>query len=63
MAETQIPGQIVNPDFGSQEIRGTTSWGTGRTLNLSGGTSSTPSGTGLTDKAIIQARGATVNTN
>ncbi len=33
------------------------------TLDLSGGSNATPSGTGLTDKGIIQGRGATVLTN
>lgn len=42
---------------------GTTSFGTGLTLGLNSGTSATPSATGLTNKGIIQARGATVNTN
>lgn len=42
---------------------GTTAWSAGKTLNLSGGTSSAPSGQGITDKATIIARGATVTTN
>ncbi len=42
---------------------GTTSWGTGHSLVLTGGTNSTPSATGLANKAIIQARGATVTNN
>ncbi len=42
---------------------GTTNWGSGRTCTLTGGTNATPSATGLTDKATLQARGATVTTN
>ena len=42
---------------------GTTSWGTGKTLALSGGTNSTPSAGGLANKAIIVARGGTVTNN
>lgn len=42
---------------------GTTLWGAGKTVNLSGGTSSAPTGQGLVDKATLQARGATVTTN
>lgn len=42
---------------------GTTSYGTGRTVSLNGGTNSTPSATGLADKAIIVARGGTVTNN
>lgn len=41
---------------------GTTSYNN-RTVNLSGGTSSAPSATGLTAKATLQARGCTVTTN
>lgn len=41
---------------------GTTSYNN-RTVNLSGGTSSTPSATGLAAKATLQARGCTVTTN
>lgn len=42
---------------------GTTSFGAGRTLDLSGGTNSAPSAAGLTDKATIVGRGATVSTH
>ena len=42
---------------------GTTLWGTGQTVNLSGGTSAAPSGQGITDKATLVGRGATVTTN
>ncbi len=42
---------------------GTTSWGTGKTLLLNGGTNAAPTGQGITDKATIIARGATVTTN
>ena len=42
---------------------GTTLWGTGMTVNLSGGTSAAPSGQGITDKATLVGRGATVTTN
>ncbi|MFA5264920.1 MAG: hypothetical protein WC378_13940 [Opitutaceae bacterium] len=42
---------------------GTMVFGTGKTLVLNGGTNATPSATGLANKAIIVARGATVNTN
>lgn len=38
-------------------------FGAGKTLNLQGGTNATPSGQGIVDKATIQGRGATVNTN
>jgi hypothetical protein len=41
---------------------GTTAFGAGRILTLTG-TSAAPTGQGLIDKAAIQARGATVNTN
>lgn len=39
---------------------GTTSWGTGKSLNLTGANMATPSATGLSNKAIIVARGGTV---
>ena len=42
---------------------GTTSWGTGKTLNLNGGTNAAPSASGSTSKATIVARGGTVTTN
>jgi hypothetical protein len=42
---------------------GTTAWGAGRTVNLSGGTSATPSVAGLASKATIVARGGTVTNN
>jgi len=42
---------------------GTTTWGSGKTLVLSGGTNAAPTGQGATDKATLQARGATVTTN
>ena len=42
---------------------GTTLWGAGKTLNVSGGTSSAPTGQGIVDKATLIARGATVTTN
>jgi hypothetical protein len=42
---------------------GTTLWGSGKTVNLSGGTSAAPSGQGATDKTTLQGRGATVTTN
>ena len=42
---------------------GTTLWGAGKTVNLSGGTSAAPSGAGISDKATLVARGATVTTN
>jgi hypothetical protein len=42
---------------------GTTAWGAGKTLTLNGGTNAAPTGQGITDKATIQARGATVLTN
>lgn len=41
---------------------GTTAYSS-KVVNLSGGTSSTPSATGLTAKATLQARGCTVTTN
>lgn len=42
---------------------GTTLYGSGKIVNLSGGTSATPSSTGLSNKAILQGRGATITTN
>lgn len=42
---------------------GTTLWGSGKTLNISGGTNGAPTGQGITDKATLVARGATVTTN
>jgi len=42
---------------------GTTLWGSGKTVNVSGGTSSAPTGQGIVDKATLVARGATVTTN
>lgn len=42
---------------------GTTTYGTGRTVFLNGGTSAAPSSTGATAKATLQARGVTVYTN
>ena len=42
---------------------GTTLWGAGKTVNLSGGTSAAPSGQGIVDKATLVARTATVTTN
>lgn len=42
---------------------GTTLWGAGKTLDVSGGTSSAPTGQGITDKATLIGRGATVTTN
>jgi hypothetical protein len=42
---------------------GTTLWGAGKTVNLSGGTSASPSGQGIIDKATLIARTATVTTN
>lgn len=42
---------------------GTTAWGTGKTLTINGGTNGAPSGQGITDKATLIARGATVTTN
>ncbi len=42
---------------------GTTLWGAGKTLNVSGGTSGAPSGQGITDKAALVVRGATITTN
>ena len=42
---------------------GTTTWGTGKTLTINGGTNGAPTGQGATDKATLQARGATITTN
>jgi hypothetical protein len=42
---------------------GTTTWGAGKTIDISGGTNGAPTGQGVTDKATLQARGATVTTN
>ena len=42
---------------------GTTLWGAGKTLLINGGTNGAPTGTGITDKATLIARGATVTTN
>ena len=42
---------------------GTTLWGAGKTVNISGGTSAAPSGQGIIDKATLVARSATVTTN
>ncbi|HEY9817034.1 MAG TPA: hypothetical protein V6D20_14725, partial [Candidatus Obscuribacterales bacterium] len=42
---------------------GTTLWGAGHTVNLSGGTSAAPSGQGVVDAGILVGRGATVTTN
>lgn len=42
---------------------GTTSYNSPFSINLSGGTSATPSATGLTAKAILNGRGVTVTTN
>lgn len=42
---------------------GTTLWGSGQTLTINGGTNAAPSGQGITDKATLIARGATVTTN
>lgn len=42
---------------------GTTLWGAGKTVNVSGGTSSAPTGQGIVNKATLIARGATVTTN
>jgi hypothetical protein len=42
---------------------GTTLWGAGRTVNLSGGTSATHSGAGSAARTTLLARGATVTTN
>jgi hypothetical protein len=42
---------------------GTTLWGSGKTLTINGGTNAAPTGQGITDKATLIARGATVTTN
>ena len=42
---------------------GTTLWGSGKSVLLNGGTSAAPTGQGITDKATLIARGATVTTN
>ncbi len=42
---------------------GTTLWGAGKTLTINGGTNGAPSGQGITDKATLQGRGATITTN
>lgn len=42
---------------------GTTLWGAGKTLLINGGTNGAPTGTGITDKATLIARGATITTN
>ncbi len=42
---------------------GTTLFGTGRTVNLTGGTNATPSATGLAAKGVLVARGVTVTNN
>lgn len=42
---------------------GTTLWGSGKTLTINGGTNGAPTGQGITDKATLQGRGATVTTN
>lgn len=42
---------------------GTTLWGAGKTLTINGGTNAAPTGQGVTDKATLIARGATVTTN
>lgn len=42
---------------------GTTLWGAGHTVNLSGGTSAAPTGQGIVDAGILTGRGATVTTN
>jgi hypothetical protein len=55
--------QILHTVASLDGTGGTTSWGTGLTLTLNGGTNSTPSATGLTDKATIVARGGTVLNN
>src|ERR1700690_36752 len=55
--------QILHTIASLDGTGGTTSWGAGKTLTLNGGTNSTPSATGLTDKATIVARGGTVLNN
>ena len=42
---------------------GTTLWGSGKTLTINGGTNGAPTGQGITDKATLVARGATITTN
>lgn len=42
---------------------GTTLFGTGRTVNLTGGTNTTPSATGLAAKDVLTARGVIVTNN
>jgi len=42
---------------------GTTTWGSGKTLTINGGTNSAPTGQGATDKTTLQGRGATITTN
>jgi hypothetical protein len=42
---------------------GTTLFGSGKTVSINAGTSAAPTGQGATDKATLQSRGATVNTN
>lgn len=42
---------------------GTTAWGSGKTLTINGGTNGAPTGQGITDKATLVARGATITTN
>lgn len=42
---------------------GTTLWGAGKTLTINGGTTGAPTGQGIIDKATLQSRGATINTN
>ncbi|MDP2136365.1 MAG: hypothetical protein Q8J74_00790 [Candidatus Didemnitutus sp.] len=42
---------------------GTTLWGSGKTITINGGTNGAPTGQGLTDKATLQGRGATITTN
>jgi hypothetical protein len=42
---------------------GTTLWGTGKALTINGGTNAAPSGQGITDKATLVGRGATITTN
>lgn len=42
---------------------GTTLWGAGKTLLIDGGTNGAPTGAGITDKATLITRGATITTN
>ena len=42
---------------------GTTLWGTGKSLTTNGGTNAAPTGQGITDKATLVGRGATITTN